>query len=155
MTTKTTEKTFRCNVNYQFDISLEDLRDLFCTMGQGVNYWACEVTIGNIEEEEDEDGNIWFKNDQDYECEGCCSWLKDLTLNSPIKVEDCEDDKHEFKVQDVLTTIEKIISGKTDLNRHDCGEIFEAFTSNNLGLIDASIADSILQIMTYNTLVYG
>ena len=153
--TKTTEQTFRCNVNYQFDISLEDLKCLFCTMGQGVNYWATEVTVGNIEEEEDEDGNIWFKNDQEYECEGCCSWLVDLTLDSPIKIEDCEDDKHKFKVQDVLTTIEKIISGKTDLNKHDCGEIFQAFTNNDLGHIDASIADSILQIATYNDLVYG
>ena len=153
--TTITEQKFTCNVNYQFDISLDDLRCLFCTMGQGVNYWACEVTIGNIEEEEDEDGNIWFKDNQEYECEGCCSWLKDLTLDSPIKIEDCEGDKHKFKVQDVLTTIEKIISGKTDLNKHDCGEIFQAFATNDLGLIDASIADSILQIMTYNTLVYG
>ena len=153
--TTTTEQTFKCNVNYQFDISLDDLRCLFCTMGQGVNYWACEVTIGNIEEEEDEDGNIWFKDNQEYECEGCCSWLKDLTLDSPIKIEDCEDDKHEFKVQDVLTTIEKIISGKSDLNSHDCGEIFQAFATNDLGLIDSSIADSILQIMTFDSLVYG
>ena len=64
--TTITEQKFTCNVNYQFDISLDDLRCLFCTMGQGVNYWACEVTIGNIEEEEDEDGNIWFKDNQDY-----------------------------------------------------------------------------------------
>ena len=92
---------------------------------------------------------------QEYECEGCCAWLVDLTLDSPIKIEDCEDDNHEFKVQDVLTTIEKIISGKTDLNKHDCGEIFQAFATNDLGLIDSSIADSILQIMTYGTLVYG
>ena len=153
--TTTTEQKFTCNVNYQFDLSLDDLKCLFCTMGQGVNYWATEVTVGNIKEEEDEDGNIWFKNDQKYECEGCCSWLKDLTLDSPIKIEDCEDDKHEFKVQDVLTTIEKIVSGKTDLNTYDCTQVFEAFKDSNLGLIDASIADSILQIMTYNTLVYG
>ena len=153
--TTITEQKFTCNVNYQFDISLQDLKDLFCTMGQGVNYWATEVTVGNIKEEEDEDGNTWYKNDQEYECEGCCAWLVDLTLDSPIKIEDCEDDKHKFKVRDVLTTIEKIISGKTDLNKHDCGEIFQAFTNNDLGLIDASIADSILQIMTYGTLVYG
>ena len=152
---KTTEQIFTCNVNYQFDISLTDLRDLFCTMGQGANYWACEVTVGNIEEEEDEDGNRWYKNDQEYECEGCCAWLKDLTLDSPIKIEDCEDDKHEFTVQDVLTTIEKIISGKSDLNSQDCSEIFTAFTSGDLGRIDSSIADSILQIMTFGKLVYG
>ena len=153
--TTITEQKFTCNVNYQFDVTLQDLKDLFCTMGQGVNYWACEVTIGNIKEEEDEDCNVWYKNDQEYECEGCCAWLTDLTLDSPIKIEDCEGDKHEFKVQDVLTTIEKIISGKTDLNQHDCGEIFQAFTNDDLGLIDASIADSILQIMTFVKLVYG
>ena len=137
------------------DITLENLRDLFCTMGQGSSYWAYSVTVGDIEEEEDEDGNSWYKDDQDYELEGCCAWLKDLTLDSPIRVEDCEDDKHEFKVKDVLTAIENIISGKTNLNRHDCGEIFQAFATDNLGLIDSSIADSILQITTYNTLVYG
>ena len=153
--TTITEQKFTCNVNYQFDISLEDLKCLFCTMGQGSYYWANNVTVGNIEEEEDEDGNTWYKDNQDYEHEGCCAWLKDLTLDSPIKIEDCEDDKHEFKVQDVLTTIEKIISGKTDLNKHDCGEIFQAFATNDLGLIDSSIADSILQIMTFDSLVYG
>ena len=52
---KTTEQKFTCNVNYQFDISLEDLRDLFCTMGQGSSYWATDVTVGNIETEEDEE----------------------------------------------------------------------------------------------------
>ena len=153
--TTITEQKFTCNVNYQFDISLEDLRCIFCTMGQGSYYWANNVTVGNIEEEEDEDGNTWYKDNQDYEHEGCCAWLKDLTLDSPIKIEDCEDDNHEFKVQDVLTTIEKIISGKTDLNKHDCGEIFQAFTNDDLGRIDASIADSILQIMTFGKLVYG
>ena len=153
---KTTEKTFRCNVNYEFDISLEDLRDLFCTMGQGSNYWATDVTIGNIElEEEDEEGVTYIKSGQDYECQGCCIWLKDLTLDSPITVEDIEEDKHKFKVKDVITAIENIVSGKTNLNTDDCSTIFEAFKDNDLGLIDASVADSILQITTYNTLVYG
>ena len=152
---KTTEKTFRCNVNYQFDISLEDLRDLFCTMGQGSSYWATDVTVGNIEVEEDDEGVTYVKSGQDYECQGCCIWLKDLTLDSPITVEDIEEDKHQFKVKDVIKAIENIVSGKTNLNTEDCSTIFEAFKDNNLGLIDASIADSILQITTYNTLVYG
>ena len=153
--TKTAEKKFTCKVNYEFDITLENLRDLFCTMGQGVNYWATDVMIGNILLEEDEEGVTYIKSGQDYEHEGCCMWLKELTLDSPITVEDCEDDKHQFKVKDVLTAIENIISGKTNLNRHDCGEIFQAFATDDLGLIDASIADAILQITTYNTLVYG
>ena len=153
--TTITEQKFTCNINYQFDISLQDLKDLFCTMGQGSNYWATDVTIGNIEVEEDEEGVTYIKSGQDYEYQGCCIWLKELTLDSPITVEDIEEDTHLFKVQDVLTTIEKIISGKTDLNKHDCGEVFQAFATNDLGLIDASVADSILQIMTYNTLVYG
>ena len=152
--TTITEPKFTCNVNYQFDISLQDLKDLFCTMGQGSNYWATDVTIGNIEVEEDE-GVTYIKSGQDYEHQGCCIWLKELTLDSPITVEDIEEETHLFKVQDVLTTIEKIISGKTDLNKHDCCEIFEAFATNDLSLIDAGIADSILQIMTYDSLVYG
>ena len=153
---KTTEQKFTCNVNYKFDITLEDLRDLFCTMGQGSGYWATDVTIGNIElEEEDEEGITYIKSGQDYECQGCCIWLKDLTLDSPITVEDIEEDKHQFKVKDVIKAIENIVSGKTNLNSDDCSTIFEAFKDNDLGLIDASVADSILQITTYNTLVYG
>jgi len=152
---KTTEQKFTCNVNYQFDISLEDLRDLFCTMGQGSGYWATDVTIGNIEVEEDDEGVTYVKSGQDYEYQGCCMWLKELTLDSPITVEDIEEDKHQFKVKDVITAIENIVSGKTNLNTYDCTQVFEAFKDNDLSLIDASIADSILQIMTYNTLVYG
>ena len=148
---KTTEQKFQLHANFWFEISIQDLRDLFCTMGQGSSYWAHEVTVGDIEE--DEDG--YYLPNQDYEHEGCCAWLKQLTLDTVIRVEDCEDDKHQFKVKDVLTAIENIISGKTNLNRHDCGEIFQAFATDDLGLIDASIADSILQITTYNTLVYG
>jgi hypothetical protein len=151
MTTKTIEQKFTCNVNYQFDISLEDLKCLFCTMGQGSGYWADSVTVGDIEEDED---GIYLSN-QDYEHEGCCAWVKDLTLDTFIKIEDIEDDKHQFKVKDVLTAIEKIISGKTNLNSDDCNSVFEAFKDNDLSLIDASVADSILQITTYNTLVYG
>ena len=152
---KTTEQKFTCNVNYQFDISLEDLRDLFCTMGQGSGYWATDVTVGNIETEEDDEGITYVKSGQDYEYQGVCMWLKELTLDSPITVEDIEQDTHEFKVRDVITAIENIVSGKTNLNTDDCSTIFEAFKDNDLGLIDASIADSILQITTYNTLVYG
>ena len=152
---KTTEKKFTCNVNYQFDITLEDLRDLFCTMGQGVNYWAIDVMIGNILLEEDDEGVTYVKSGQDYEHEGCCMWLKELTLDSPITVEDIEEEKHQFKVKDVIKAIENIVSGKTNLNTEDSATIFEAFRDDNLGLIDASIADSILQITTYNTLVYG
>ena len=149
--TKTTEKKFTCNVSYQFDISLDDLRCIFCTMGQGSYYWANHVTVGDIEE--DEEG--YYLPDQDYEHEGCCAWLKDINLDTVINIEDCEGDKHQFKVKDVLNAIENIISGKTNLNKHDCAEIFKAFLTNDLGHIDSSIADSILQITTYNTLVYG
>ena len=152
---KTTEQKFTCKVNYEFDITLENLKDLFCTMGQGSNYWATDVTVGNILFEEDEEGVTYVKSGQDYGWEGCCMWLNELTLDSPITVEDIEEDKHQLKVKDVLTAIENIISGKTNLNRHDCGEIFQAFATDDLGLIDASIADSILQITTSHTLVYG
>jgi len=149
--TTITEQKFTCNVNYKFDVSLDDLKCIFCTMGQGSGYWAHSVTIGDIEE--DEDG--YYLHDQDYEHEGCCAWLKDINLNTVIKIEDCEEDKHQFVVQDVLTAIEKIISGKTNLNSDDCNSVFEAFKDDDLSLIDASVADSILQIMVYNTLVYG
>ena len=74
---KTTKQKFTCNVNYKFDITLEDLRDLFCTMGQGSGYWATDVTIGNILLEEDEEGVTYIKSGQDYEHEGCCMWLKE------------------------------------------------------------------------------
>ena len=149
--TKTIEQKFTCKVNYEFDITLENLRDLFCTMGQGSGYWAYGVTVGDIEE--DEDG--YYLPNQDYEHEGCCAWVKDLTLDTKITIEDIEEDTHQLKVGDVVKAIENIVSGKTNLNTDDCSTIFEAFKDKDLGLIDASIADSILQITTYNTLVYG
>ena len=65
MTTKT-EQTFKVNVTYDLTVTMENLKDLFCTMGQGVNYWATDVTIGNIEVEEDE-GVTYIKSGQDYE----------------------------------------------------------------------------------------
>ena len=148
---KTTEQKFKLHANFWFEISIQDLRDLFCTMGQGSSYWCHEMTVGDIEE--DEDG--YYLPDQDYEHQGCCAWLKDINLDTVIRLEDIEEDKHKFKVRDVIKAIENIVSGKTNLNTYDCGQVFEAFKDNNLGLIDASIADSILQITTYNTLVYG
>ena len=120
-------------------------------MGQGSSYWAHNVVVGDIKH--DVDG--YALPNQDHEYEGCCAWVKDLTLDTKIRIEDIEEDKHEFKVRDVIKAIENIVSGKTNLNTYDCGQVFEAFKDKDLGLIDSSIADSILQITTYNTLVYG
>ena len=72
-----TEQKFKLHANFWFEISIQDLRDLFCTMGQGSGYWAHSVTVGDIEE--DEDG--YYLPNQDYEHEGCCAWVKDLTLD--------------------------------------------------------------------------
>jgi len=148
---KTTEQTFKVNVTYDLTVTMQNLKDLFCTIGQGSGYWAYGVTVGDIKE--DKDG--YYLPNQDYEHEGCCAWLKDINLDTVIKVEDCEEDKHQFKVRDMLTAIEKIISGKTNLNSDDCWSVHRSFMTDDLSLIDASIADSILQITTYNTLVYG
>ena len=148
---KTTEQTFKCNVNYQFDISLQDLKDLFCTMGQDTSYWCHDIVVGEIKQ----DSSGCYILEDNHEYEGNCVWVKDLTLDTKIKVEDIEEDTHQFKVKDVIKAIENIVSGKTNLNTEDCATIFEAFKDDNLGLIDSSIADSILQITTYNTLVYG
>ena len=149
--TKTTEQKFQLHANFFFEITVENLKDLFCTMGQDSSYWCHDIVVGEIKQ--DSAGCYILEDNHEYE--GNCVWVKDLTLDTKIKVEDIEEDTHQFKVKDVLKAIENIISGKTNLNRHDCGEIFQAFATDDLGLIDASIADSILQITTYNTLVYG
>ena len=148
---KTTEQKFQLHANFFFEITLENLRDLFCTMGQDTSYWCHNIVVGEIEQ--DSAGCYILEDNHEYE--GNCVWVKDLTLDTKIKVEDIEEDTHEFKVRDVIKAIEKIVSGKTNLNTEDCAAIFEAFKDDNLGLIDSSIADSILQITTYNTLVYG
>ena len=148
---KTTEQKFQLHANFFFEITLENLRDLFCTMGQDTSYWCHDIVVGEIKQ--DSAGCYILEDNHEYE--GNCVWVKDLTLNTKIKVEDIEEDTHEFKVRDVIKAIENIVSGKTNLNTEDCATIFEAFKDDNLGLIDSSIADSILQITTYNTLVYG
>ena len=149
--TKTTEQKFQLHANFFFEITVENLKDLFCTMGQDTSYWCHDIVVGEIKQ--DLAGCYILEDNHEYE--GNCVWVKDLTLDSPIIVEDIEEDKHQFKVKDVITAIENIVSGKTNLNTDDCSTIFEAFKDNDLGLIDASVADSILQITTYNTLVYG
>ena len=148
---KTTEQKFQLHANFFFEITVENLKDLFCTMGQDSSYWCHDIVVGEIKQ--DSAGCYILEDNHEYE--GNCVWVKDLTLDTKIKVEDIEEDTHEFKVKDVIKAIENIVSGKTNLNTYDCGQVFEAFKDNNLGLIDASIADSILQITTYNTLVYG
>ena len=148
---KTTDQKFRLHANFWFEISIQDLRDLFCTMGQGSSYWCHDIVVGEIKQ----DSAGCYILEDNHEFQSNCVWVKDLTLDTKIKILDIEEDEHEFKVRDVIRTIEKIVSGETDLNAYDCTKVFEAFKDNNLGLIDASIADSILQITTYNTLVYG
>ena len=148
---KTNEQKFQLHANFFFEITVENLQDLFCTMGQDSSYWCHDIVVGEIKQ--DSAGCYILEDNHEYE--GNCVWVKDLTLDTKIKVEDKEEDTHEFKVSDVIRAIENIVSGKTNLNTEDCATIFEAFKDNNLGLIDASIADSILQITTYNTLVYG
>ena len=102
--TKTTEQKFKLHANFWFEISIEDFRDLFCTMGQGSSYWCHEMTVGDIEE--DEDG--YYLPDQDYEHQGCCAWLKNFDLDTVIRVYDIEEDKHNFKVRDVIKAIDTI-----------------------------------------------
>ena len=148
---KSTEQKFQLHANFFFEITVENLKDLFCTMGQDSSYWCHDIVVGEIKQ--DSAGCYILEDNHEYE--GNCVWVKDLTLDTKIKVEDIEEDTHEFKVKDVIKAIENIVSGKTNLNTYDCGQVFEAFKDNDLGLIDASIADSILQITTYNTLVYG
>ena len=145
-----TEQKFQLHANFFFEITVENLKDLFCTMGQDTSYWCHDIVVGEIKQ--DLAGCYILEDNHEYE--GNCVWVKDLTLDTKIKVEDIEEDTHEFKVKDVIKAIENIVSGKTNLNSDDCSTIFEAFKENDLGLIDASIADSILQITTYNTLVY-
>ena len=149
--TKTTEQKFKLHANFFFEISIQDLRDLFCTLGQGSSYWCQDMVVGDIER----DSEGYYLLEDNHEYQGNCVWVKDITLDTKIKVEDIEEDTHEFKVRDVIRAIENIVSGKTNLNTYDCGQVFEAFKDKDLGLIDSSIADSILQITTYNTLVYG
>jgi len=149
--TKTTEQKFKLHANFWFEISIQDLRDLFCTMGQGSSWWCHDMVVGDIER--DSDG--FYLLEDNHEFQGNCVWVKDLTLDTNIKLEDIEEDIYNFKVRDVIRAIEKIVSGETDLNAYDCTKVFEAFKDKDLGLIDSSIADSILQITTYNTLVYG
>jgi len=149
--TKTAEQKFQLHANFFFEITVENLKDLFCTMGQDTSYWCHDIAVGEIKQ----DSAGCYILEENHEYEGNCVWVKDLTLDTKIKVEDIEEDTHEFKVKDVIKAIENIVSGKTNLNTEDSATIFEAFRDDNLGLIDASIADSILQITTYNTLVYG
>ena len=50
---KTTEQKFQLHANFWFEISIQDLRDLFCTMGQGSSYWCHDMVVGDIKRDSD------------------------------------------------------------------------------------------------------
>ena len=115
-----TEQKFQLHANFFFEITVENLKDLFCTMGQDSSYWCHDIVVGEIKQ--DSAGCYILEDNHEYE--GNCVWVKDLTLDTKIKVEDIEEDTHEFKVKDVIKAIENIVSGKTNLNTEDCATIF-------------------------------
>ena len=51
--TKTTEQKFQLHANFWFEISIQDVRDLFCTMGQGSSYWCHDMVVGDIKRDSD------------------------------------------------------------------------------------------------------
>ena len=88
--TKTTEQKFQLHANFFFEITVENFKDLFCTMGQDTSYWCHNIVVGEVKQ--DSAGCYILEDNHEYE--GNCVWVKDLTLDTKIKILDIEEDTH-------------------------------------------------------------
>ena len=112
--TKTTEQKFQLHANFFFEITVENLKDLFCTMGQDSSYWCHDIVVGEIKQ--DSAGCYILEDNHEYE--GNCVWVKDLTLDTKIKILDIEEDEHELQVKDVQNTVGVLIETETGQNNN-------------------------------------
>ena len=142
---KTTEQKFQLHANFWFEISIQDLRDLFCTMGQGSGYWAHSVTVGDIQE--DEEG--YYLPNQDYEHEGCCAWVKDLTLDTKISKFHLKD--HQVGIIDTVGFINNIPTQLIESFHATLEEI----TSANfiINVVDVNDINHNVRTQKYTTLI--
>ena len=146
-------------VEYQTSLELtkEDMKSLFCTIGQGSGYCCEDVTFGNIPM--DSEGCYRGK---DWEWEGCAAWANDFSLDDPITGFDREsEEKINLTIKDLLTAINKISSNKTSIHWDYASQIASCFKPKkddeelDLGLIDAALADMIFQVACFGDTVYG
>ena len=147
---------FKVHYETSLELTKEDMKSLFCAIGQGSGYWAEEVTFGNVKT--DEEGYY----EGEYEWEGCAAWANDFSLDDPITGFDREDkEKIKLTIKDLLTAINKISSNKTSIHWDYASQIASCFKPKkddeelDLGLIDASLADMIFQVACFGDTVYG
>ena len=165
MTTECLSPSYHITSNVETTLSLtkEDLLDLFCAIGQGSGYWAEDVTIGNIEEDEHgcykERGPAPKK--WEWECEGCAGWAKDFKPSDPITLTETEtDEDKKCEIWDLIKAIKKILNKEISLCVDIDGFFSQGFTldkdkENDMSYIDAEAADCILQVALFGDVVYG
>jgi len=145
-------------VEYQTSLELtkEDMKSLFCAIGQGSDYWADEITFGNVKT--DEDGYY----EGEYEWEGCAAWANDFSLDSPITGFDRESEEQiNLTIKDLLAAINKISSNKTSIHWDYASQIASCFKPKeedeeiDMSLIDAALADMIFQVACYEDTIYS
>ena len=62
--TKAIEQNFNFTL-ISFEITVENLRDLFCTMGQDSSYWCHDIVVGEIKQ--DSSGCYILEDNHEYE----------------------------------------------------------------------------------------
>lgn len=92
------------------------------------------------------DSNYWLNSFKTEKITG---------LNSKIKlITDCNQE-HTLEVSDILNAIIDIILYETKVNDSISDLIFDAFKDDELGYMDSTHNDSILQVATFGELLYG
>ena len=153
MTTATKEQTFKVKVSIDLNITKENLDDLICTIGQGAVNWCDDFSVGHLPV--DENNVVQLENDQ-WSKEGCAAWNHDIKEDSPIEIHDyLEDETFKKTVKDLIEAIRKLCAGETETHESYCKIIREAFITDDLGLIDAYVADIIAQTLCFGRCDYG
>lgn len=153
MTTGTKEQTFDFNITFEVKITRENLDDLICTIGQGAINWCDDFSVGHLPVDDD---NVVQIPDEQWSKEGCAAWNHDIKEDSLIEIHDyLEDETYKKTVKDLIEAIRKLCSGETDTHESYSEIIRKAFISDDLGLIDAYVADIIAQTLCFGRCDYG
>jgi hypothetical protein len=114
-------------------VQISDLRDIFSTATCYIHYWC---HISNKTEN-------WARLIK----------LDDYTERLPENKEDYE--IFEVTPEFVLLGIQRLLSKEVQVNQQIYGWLSNAMATGDMGMIDVTVADCIMQAACFNELVYG
>lgn len=127
------EEVTPLTISLDFEVKVEDLQDIFSTASIYIYYW-CHVSSRT-------------KN------MGKLIILDDDTERLPENKEDYV--TFEVTPEFILLGIKRLLSREVKVNQEIHGWLFSAITTADMGMIDVTVADCIMQAACFNDIVYG